>query len=164
MRSVLPLHGKGFLMSLILLGALAAWLSRPSEPVQPLIADIAVEHQGKLVVQMTLTTKSGAGLLDIAMRGGSGIYLSVPQNWTQTEVRNVTLADVSGEDAAFGFTRLKIPSGAGLSYKLPTAPDKLRVHNPGGQPMDLRVRAINLDTKTVKDQSALFTDEQAVLP
>ncbi len=164
MDHIVPLHGKGLLMSLILLGALGAWLSRPPQPIQPTIVDIAVEHQGKLVLSLKLTTKSGAGLLDIATQSASGILLSLPQQWIQTEVRNTSLASVTAADAAFGFNRWNVPANAGLTYRMNGAPDRFRVLNPREEPMEVRLQMINLDRKSVENRSVLFTDSEAILP
>lgn len=164
MPSVAPVHARSLLLGVILLGAVHAWVSRPVREAPKPGVDIAVEQRGGEILGLTLTTKSGAGLLELSVKHGSGTFISVPAEWRRTLVRNATLAQIVGEDAAFGFRRWTMTPRAAVTFAIEKAPGTFRILNPTTEPMEVRFTAVDLDAKTVTNRSRLFTEDSAVFP
>lgn len=164
MHGTVPLHGKSLLLGLVLVSALGAWVEKSLPVVETRIADIAVEYEKPLFLDATFTSKKGAFLLELSVKSGSGVAVSLPADWERTQVKNAPLASITPEDAAFGFRRWHIPQDATLTYQFREALDGIRVLNPQRKPVNVRYRSINLDTGTVTDVSRLFSEAEATLP
>ena len=103
------------------------------------------------------------GLLTIASSTSETIHLSLPEEWKRGEVRGVALADIGREDATFGFIRWALPTKAEVTYKLPSVPTSLLVHNPSGSSLKIELTTIDLTKETVEKNVILVSKTPALL-
>lgn len=113
------------------------------------IAELGVEHTESLGLTMELSALHGKGIAEISHDGKETVFVSVPQDWTKREVRNVPISSVTSDPPSLGFARWHIPSGARISFTVPSAPSKIILHHPSDTPLKVDITRVNLDADTV---------------
>lgn len=118
--------------------------------------NIGVEHMQPLSLSFDIGTLAGVAVVDVVSESKETIYLDVPSDWKQREVRNVPINDVTADPVSFGYVRWKLPAGAGVSFRAPTDPGRIILHNPSGISVKASVRRANLDTGAVDNNVVLI--------
>ncbi len=164
---MLTLHTRIALLTLlpVLLWASIRFVERQkadigvAEPVR-----IGIEHTGNAAVTLTRTKDTQPQLIDIANEGTAVVRVSVPAAWQRGEVRGAPLASIAGEEPMFGYRRWHLPAGATLSFRNPLPWTGMKVHNPSGLPLRLRVVTVDLEMDTVQRDSYLLSNNTLTLP
>ena len=126
-------------------------------------AEIAVEHARPIELSFAVSTKGGAGIVELAVTGEDETFVSVPEHWIRREVRGVPLAHVTAEPAALGFVRWKFPESAVVGFRMEDAPGSLLLFNPSRVPVKVSVSFIDLDTGDSARDVVLVQDEKVTV-
>ncbi len=129
----------------------------------PLTADIAFEHQAPLAAHIKMSILKGEALIEVSHEGAETVFVSVPEHWRRSEVRDVPLHEVTSEPPMLGFTRWTLPAGATVTFYSLDAPTNVLVHNPGGMSLKVRGILVNLNKETTSQDIVLVQDEPTVL-
>jgi hypothetical protein len=89
--------------------------------------------------------------------------LSVPSTWVRREVKNAPIHTVTSEAPSLGFTRWKLPARAGISFRIPDAPDSMILHNPSEVQMKLDLVQVDLLTEEVERDILLIQEDTVKL-
>lgn len=150
-RHFLPLALSAIVVAGVLASAFAAGRGRIA---MQSVAEIAVEHTQPLRLTLSVSQNTAPGALDLSHDGGGSVKISLPQAWTQREIRGGLQKDVRAENPSFGYRRWTLPANAVVSFSLPRSPTGLVVENPSG--VLLRLRFTRVDMKTQKAQTEVY--------
>lgn len=153
-------------LSLLLLLALGSGITRQSKRTATLRHPplLAIEHDAPLTVSFTLSRKGTARLIDIDHDTDNTIFVSTPAHWQRGEVRGAKLKDVTSEPPAAGFVRWTLPPHAGVTFKTAGEWSQVRVANPSGIPLTLRLTGVDLATQRATHDAVLVKDETVTVP
>lgn len=157
-------HGKSLLLGLVLLGATTAFLARQQVEIVREPASMVVEHVGNTSAAVVITSKSGSLLVDVSLKSGTGVSVSVPAYWRLTQAKGVPMAEISMGENELGFRRFTSPRDVTLTFLSAVLLSDLTVINPPQKPLNVSVQRIDLETGNVRSSSKLFTDPQVVFP
>jgi len=121
--------------------------------------EIGVEHALPATLSLTASRGKGQQLMDITNDNNEILFVSVPEEWRRTEVRNVPLATITADDASLGFRRWHLPPKAGLGFTSAHAWKSITFHNPSGIALKLRVTTVDLERDTAEHDVYLVKDE-----
>lgn len=163
--SSFSIHGKMLGLSIVpvlLLGVALAL--RSASPGEATPAMIAVEHDEPLALQLGLSMRGRARLIDIQQSGTRDILLGVPAGWRRSEVRGADLRAVTAEAPSFGFTRWRLPPGASVSFRTSGSWRQITVQNPQHRPLTVRLTTVDLDSDHAEHFVFLVKDEPVTVP
>lgn len=146
------------LLAAATLGIVIVGIIRGAENAKTAVrADIAVEYAAPVTLSLTVGTKgtSGGGLLSARHSASGSVGLSVPETWQLREVRDGAVEAVAADAPTFGSRRYHLPPGMTASFVLRPVPSEILLHNPGGKPLLIQLRRIDLATGRVRDDRLL---------
>jgi len=120
------------------------------------VVDIGVEHEKPFALTLEVGVLHESAVAEFYSEASESILISVPSTWVRREVKNAPIHEVTSETPALGFTRWTLPPRAGISFRVPEAPDSLILHNPTGIQMMLNVTQVDLPTETVQEDVILI--------
>ncbi len=108
------------------------------------ITQIGLEFDQPISVEMLFARKGKAGYVSIANTSGKMVKISVPEQWTRTEVRGKPISRFSSEPPELGFRRWTMPPQSGMSMLLPAAPAALRFLSPSQPTAAITLRSVDV--------------------
>lgn len=145
----------GFVL-VVLLSLLAVDSARQAGQLVGPSTNIGVEHMQPMSISFDVGTLSGVAVIDVVSSNKETVYLSVPSDWVEREVRNVPIKEVTSEPASFGYNRWKLPAGAGISFRVASDPGRIILHNPSGISVKASIRRADLDAGGVESNVVLI--------
>ena len=151
------------LIALIALSLGSVSPPRMSGYLKQTIVDIGVERDKPLSLTMEVGVRDNIGVMDFFSETDETILLSVPSTWVRREVWNASINSVTSEVPSLGFTRWTLPSRAGISFKVPDAPDSLILHNPSNVQMKLNLVYVDLSKEYTERETVLIQGDTVKL-
>ncbi len=127
------------------------------------VVDIGIEHDKPLSLSMEIGVLDDMASVEFFSESGETILISVPSTWVRREVKNAPIHTVTSEAPSLGFTRWKLPPRAGISFRVPNAPDSVVLHNPTGVQMKLDLVQVNVETEEVERDILLIQGDTVKL-
>ncbi len=124
---------------------------------------IGLEHSAPLSLSMLFAKKDHAGYVSITNESNETIHLSVPSDWTRTEVTGADIKDVTHEIPVFGFTRWTLPGKAGIKMLQPESPAAIFFDSQSQATAAVDVKSIDLTTMSVSNKVVLV-QKQTLVP
>lgn len=157
---------KTFLAAVIPVVLLFAYIApswKPKPPVNPLLT-IAVEHEEKMTLDLTVTRNGTDRLIEMKNDVLETIYVSTPVEWDRGEVRGAPIAEVTSTGPDAGYMRWTLPAGASVTFRTTTPFDRLRIDNPYKELMNVRFTQVDLQKNTAEHDSYLVKDNEVIVP
>lgn len=126
-------------------------------------AEIGVEHAQPLSLSLQVGVKDESAVIEFLSSSQEQIFISVPSDWQRREVRNAPIDSVTADPPSLGFTRWKVPSGAGISFNVVNSPSSAIMHNPSGSPLKLDLAFVDLGTGVTEREVVLIHEETVTL-
>lgn len=123
---------------------------------------IGLEHSAPLSLSMLFAKKDHAGYVSITNESNETIHLSVPSDWTRTEVTGADIKDVTHEIPVFGFTRWTLPGKAGIKMLQPESPAAIFFDSQSTATAAVDVKSIDLTTMSVTNKVVLVQHQTLV--
>jgi len=155
LRSQGTASAAGFVL-VVLLSLVAVGSAKQAGDLLGSSTNIGVEHMQPLAISFDIGTLAGVAVIDVLSESKETVYLDVPVAWIEREVRNVPIKDVTADPASFGYSRWKLPAGAGISFRSGSDPGRIILHNPSGISVKASVRRADLDTGGVDSNVVLI--------
>lgn len=131
--------------------------NRVASIIEP-VTDIGIEHEKPLSLQFDIGVLQSASVIEILSESDETVRISLPASWDLREVRNVPIAKVTSDEPSFGFIRWELPARAGVSFRSPTNPGRLLLHNPSGVQLKAVARRADLETGLVESDAVLVLE------
>lgn len=131
-----------------------------AEDVLPV--SIGLEHNSPLSLSVLVARKEKAGYISIANQSSETVHISVPSDWTRTEVTGARISDVTSAIPVFGFTRWTIPGNAGIKMLVPTSPDVILFDSASSAVTAVDLKAIDL-TESTTTSKVVLVQKQAIV-
>lgn len=125
-------------------------------PPKGVTATIAIEHQQRSTVGITIRNLRELGSVVVQNTSGASIAISVPESWERQEVTGTALRDVTAEEPALGFRRWHLPGDAGITFGTPKRIDHLEIYNPTGVPLQILLKRVDIVTAETEQESILL--------
>ena len=127
------------------------------------VVDIGIEHDKPLSLSLEVGILDEKASVEFFSESAETILISVPSTWVRREVKNAPIHTVTSEAPSLGFTRWKLPPRAGISFRVPHAPDSIVLHNPSEVQMKLDLVKVNLRTEEVERDILLIQGDTVKL-
>ena len=127
------------------------------------VVDIGIDHDKPLSLSLEVSILEEMASVEFFSESGETILISVPSTWVRREVKNAPIHTVTSETPSLGFTRWKLPPRAGISFRVPEAPDSIVLHNPSRVQMKLDLVKVNLSTEEVERDILLIQEDTVKL-
>jgi len=124
---------------------------------------ISLEHTAPLSMSVLFARKANAGYISITNQSNEAIHLSLPSEWTRTEVTGTTLKEVTQDIPVFGFSRWTLPGNAGMKLLMPAAPDSVLFESASETTAAIDLKTIDLATLEVSNRVVLV-QKQSLVP
>lgn len=150
---------------LLLLGIIErnTFATRGTNAAEVVPSTIGLEHNAPLSLSMLFAKKDHAGYVSITNESNETIHLSVPSDWTRTEVTGAEIKDVTHEIPVFGFTRWTLPGKAGIKMLQPESPAAIFFDSQSEATAAVDVKSIDLTTMSVSNKVVLV-QRQTLVP
>lgn len=120
------------------------------------VAEITIEHDQNVKMELTLSRKASSGLLLLEGDQNAPIHVSLPELWQIKEVQGVPYDDVTSSSPSLGYTRYFLPAGAGLLMQGSDMPDRIVFASPSDATALLNINTVDLLTGTVNKSVVLL--------
>jgi hypothetical protein len=164
-KTLLSKHGPAAGVGLIALVLLSMSSTGPAllNSLRGNVVDIGIEHDKPLSLSLEVGILNDKASVEFFSESAETILISVPSTWVRREVKNAPIHTVTSESPSLGFTRWKLPARAGISFRVPDAPDSIVLHNPSGVQMKLDLVQVDLETEEVKRDILLIQGDTVKL-
>lgn len=123
---------------------------------------IGLEHTSPLSLSVLVARKEQAGYVSITNQSSETVYISVPSDWSRTEVTGARIQDVTSAIPVFGFTRWTIPGNAGIKMLVPTSPDVILFDSTSSAVTAVDLKAVDLTNSTTNSKVVLVQKQALV--
>lgn len=127
------------------------------------VVDIGIEHKKPLSLSFEIGVLDSMATAEFIADSDETISISVPSTWKRHEVQNASIEDVTSDPPSLGFTRWHLPAGAGISFRILSAPESILIHNPSEVPLKLDVVRVDLMTEEVVRETVLIQSDTTKL-
>lgn len=129
----------------------------------PVPVTIGLEFDSPLSLGVLFARKQNAGYVSITNTSTENIHVSLPSNWTRTEVTGTDLKNVTQDIPVFGFSRYALPAGAGIKLLLPEAPGAVFFDSTSTAVAAIDLKTIDLTTSQT-DGRIVLVQKQSLIP
>lgn len=121
---------------------------------------IAIEHAESASIELDVSERNGAAILEFTNNSRSALMLSLPDSWKRREVRGARLDDVEQTSTGLGFVRWKLPAHATVSFLAQQMPAHLIAHHPSSSLLKIQLSRVNLASDSVTHDTILLQGER----
>lgn len=122
--------------------------------------EIAIEHEENASIELDVSERHGAAILEFTNGSVKALMLSLPDSWKRREVRGARLEEVEQTSTGLGFIRWKLPAHATVSFLAQEMPVHLVAHHPSDGLLKIQLSRVNLATDSVTHDTILLQGER----
>lgn len=119
---------------------------------------IPLHTQGKAQLMFSISRGGTPGILDIQLKSGTGVQMTLPSSWTLREVRGMDLSGVTSQAPTLGGRTWTITGKGTTSFWMTSESRSFQLRNTGGNPLAITVKQIFVRENRVETQEYLVTN------
>ena len=119
---------------------------------------IPVHTEGKAQLVFTISRGGAPGMMEVQLKTGTGVQMTLPSSWTLREVRGMDLQGVVSQAPTLGGRTWSISKDGIASFWVSNQSRSFQLRNTGTNPLAITVRQIFVRENRVDTQEYLVTD------
>lgn len=119
---------------------------------------IPLHTQGKAQIIFSISRGGTPGIIELQMKSGTGVQMTLPASWTLREVRGMDLSGVTSQAPTLGGRTWSITGKGIASFWMTSQSRSFQLRNTGGNPLAITVKQIFVRENRVDTQEYLVTD------